>query len=556
MPQLHKSSLRRGSAVPLLIGAMLAALLLGLGLWFFFIRSDGTETDDAMTATVIEAPFIATVLDQGEVESSENVEFPCEVKGGTTIIFILPEGEMVRGPLVTLDYDDDPLLLASISPLYAIAFDKVVARHSPWQGDLLVTLDSAPLETQRTQQLISVNTAESIVSQAESALEGAEVAREEYLLGTFKQDEQMILNEIFEAEENLRKAEQYVVFSERLAARGFVTQLQLEADRFAVQKTQNALDLAKRKLEVLRNQTRKRMLIEFDANIRTAKVQWKNEQESLQVEVDKLADIDDQIAKCTIRVPQGVEGQVVHANMFSRRGGSEWVADEGAAVRERQEIIRLPNPELMQVKATVNESRVTKVSPGMPVMINLDALEDNKQLRGEVTKVNQYAEPSGFGGGGVKEYGVLVRIFDPPAEIRPGMNAAVKIITDERAMALQVPLQSVYEYRGHHFCLLKVGNEWETREVVISATNDTKAVVENGLAKGDEVVLSPRRYKDKMDLPDLPDPAARKNAPAARGSTDASASPSDARPTATPPKGPPNSAGQGGGGGQAGGPGR
>jgi len=190
----------------------------------------------------------------------------------------------------------------------------------------------------------------------------------------------------------------------------------------------------------------------------------------------------------------------------------------------------------------------------MPVMINLDALEDNKQLRGEVTKVNQYAEPSGFGGGGVKEYGVLIRIFDPPAEIRPGMNAAVKIVTDQRAMALQVPLQSVYEYRGHHFCLLKVGNEWETREVVISATNDTKAVVEKGLAKGDEVILSPRRYKDKMDLPNLPDPAAPKNAPAKRSGKDATASPSDARPNATPPKGPPSSAGQGGGQGRGGDP--
>jgi hypothetical protein len=74
------------------------------------------------------------------------------------------------------------------------------------------------------------------------------------------------------------------------------------------------------------------------------------------------------------------------------------------------------------------------------------------------------------------------------------------------------------------------------------------------LAKGDEVVLSPRRYKDRMDLPDLPDPAAQKNVPAARGSTDASASPSDARPNSTPPKGPPNSAGQGGGQGRGGDP--
>lgn len=537
-------------ALKLLVGGLVSAGLLGVALWYFFIRSDGSSTTEATLVKVVEGPFIATVLDQGEVESSENVEFRCEIKGGTTIISILPEGEIVRGPLVTMDFRRDPLWLTPVSPLYAIAFSKVVAQDWPWQGDILFTLDSSALETERTQQLISVNTAESIVSQAQSTLEAAEVAREEYLLGTFKQDEQTILNEVFEAEENLRKAEQYLKFSERLAARGFVTQLQLEADRFAVQKSQNALDLAKRKLDVLRNQTKKRMLIELDANIRTAKIQWENEKESFQVEREKLADIDDQIAKCTVRVPQGVEGQVVHANVFSRRGGSEWVAEAGATVRERQVIIRLPNPELMQVKATVNESRVTKVETGMPVTINLDALEDNKQLRGEVTKVNQYAEPSGFGSGGIKEYGVLIRIFDPPAEIRPGMNAAVRIITDQRDKALQIPLQAVYEFRGRHFCLLKSGSDWETREVTVSATNDTHAVVGNGLEKGEMIVLSPRRYEKRLNLPDVPDPAKQGQLPRSQGDQKPASSPSDVPKGASPPSRPEAGAGAAAGGGQ------
>lgn len=497
---------RAGSTIPLLLAAAVAVSLVAGGVWYFFLRPDGTIDEQAMTATVIEDSFVATVLDQGEVESSENVEFRCEVKGGTTIISIIPEGEMVRGPKVTLNYERDPLFLSPISPIYAAAFHTIVSDRWPWKGDLLVKLDSSALETSRTQQLISVNNAESLVTQAESTLQAAEVAREEFLLGIFKQDEQLILNEIFEAEENMRKAEQYLAYSERLAARQFVTQLQLEADRFAVRRAENALDLANRKLDVLRNQTKKRMLIEFDANIRTAGVKWENEKESLQVETDKLVEIDKQIANCTIRVPQDVEGQVVHANEFSRRGGSEWVAEAGATVRERQPIIRLPNPELMQVKATVNETRVTQVRAGMPVIINLDALEDGKHLRGEVIKVNQYAEPTGFSSGGIKEYGVLIRIFAPPAEIRPGMNAAVKIITDQRKSVLQIPIQAVYEYRGHQFCLQRDGSDWKTREIVISATNDTMAVVEKGLRKGEEVVLSPRRFEKYMELPDLPDP--------------------------------------------------
>src|SRR5262249_29284944 len=160
---------------------------------------------------------------------------------------------------------------------------------------------------------------------------------------------------------------------------------------------------------------------------------------SLELEESKLNDVQEQIKKCTIVATQ--PGQVVYANQFdSWRGSSnaEFVVTPGTMVRERQVIIRLPNPDDMQVKATVDEAPVPWVRHGLPVTIRVDALKE-EILEGVVTKVNQYAEPSSFSSGSIKRYGTYVKILDPPPELRVGMNAEVRIHVERKANALQVP---------------------------------------------------------------------------------------------------------------------
>ena len=105
-------------------------------------------------------------------------------------------------------------------------------------------------------------------------------------------------------------------------------------------------------------------------------------------------------------------------------------------------IIRLPNADDMQVKATVNEARVTLVRPGLPVTVRVDALKDDI-LEGEVTKVNQYAEPSTFSSGNIKKYATIIKIKNPPPDLRVGMNAEVRIHVERMPDVLQVPVQAL-----------------------------------------------------------------------------------------------------------------
>lgn len=513
-PQARSSlALRKGSTVVTILIVLLVLSGIAVGTWLYFRGSGEVETEDVITKAVIRGPFEHIVLEQGQVESSSNVEIRCEVEsrnpGGTEILSVIDEGSQVE------------------------------------EGDKLVELDSTSLEQDRVQQQIVCNTSQAVVIQAENTLRAAEIARTEYLEGTYRQEEQTIQSEIFVAQENLRRAQLAFKSSERLAARGIVTALQLEGDRFAVDKAKNELDAAETKLDVLRKYTKEKMLKQFDSDIATSQAKWESEQESYKLEQEKLEDIVAQIDNCIIYAPQA--GQVVYANIVNRRGGgTEFVVEPGASVRQGQEIILLPDPSKMQVKATINESRISLVKSGMPVKISLDAVRD-RELNGVVTKVNQYAEPGSWTSGNVKEYASYISIQDPPQEIRTGMNAEVRIFVEQLEDALQVPVQTLYETKGHFFCMVKDGEDWSTREVRVGSSNDSYMTIESGVDEGELVVMNPRRYAKRLEIPDLPDPVpdpslSRESPPDA---TTGSNGPPDASP----------GSGRGGGGPNAGGPG-
>jgi hypothetical protein len=166
----------------------------------------------------------------------------------------------------------------------------------------------------------------------------------------------------------------------------------------------------------------------------------------------------------------------------------------------------MPDPSAMQVRAKINESRITKVREGLPALVRIDALPDSK-LQAVVTRVDKYAVPGGFGSSPVKQYYTFVKILDPPPIIRSGMTAEVSIYVEQRPKALQVQVQAVCEHKGKIFCLVQTGeNKYETREVKIGSSNDKMVTIESDNVKeGDQLVLNPRAHKALLVLPDLPD---------------------------------------------------
>jgi hypothetical protein len=283
-----------------------------------------------------------------------------------------------------------------------------------------------------------------------------------------------------------------------------IKSLQLEADQFAVANSRNQLEAAENRLRVLQNLTRQKMLVEFDSAIDSAEAALAAAVGSLEEEQTDLKDIESQIELCTIYAP--ADGIVIHANTTSGGrggGGTEVIIEPGAIIRERQTIIRLPDPRKMQVRAKVNESRITLIEPGMPVKIRVDAV-NNMELLGRVIKVNRYAEPGNWFSSSIKEYAAIIEIVKPPESIRTGMTAEVQIFVKQLPDVIQVPIQAIYEHGGQTYSLVRKGeNEFETRKVAIGATNDKNATILEGVSADETVVLNLRQNLSLLDLPNV-----------------------------------------------------
>ncbi len=356
------------------------------------------------------------------------------------------------------------------------------------------------LEQDLVQQQIVCNTQEAQMITSRNNYEAAQIAKMEFMEGTFYQQEQEFQSLIFIAEENLRRAQEYLAYSERLSARGYVTPQQLEGDRFAVEKARTELETNKTKLRVLQEYTKPKTMKQLDSDIKSAEAAWKSDQSSHQLELSKLKELEEQIEKCVIRAAEA--GQVIHANESSRRGDSEFIVEPGASVREGQAIIRLPDANQMQVKAKVNESRITSLAEGMRATVRVDAFGD-KAFRGEVTKVNEYPEPTSWYSSQVKEYGTFIKITEEAEGLKPGLTAEVTIHVAHVDDAILVPVQCVHEHGRKTYVMVQQGDSWEAREIIIANNNDKFVMVESNLQEGEVVAMNPRQLLNVVDLPEV-----------------------------------------------------
>ncbi len=462
----HRSLVRPGRV--LLILLVIACVPGVIGAVFVLTRGQG-PADSGQTVLlhkVERSDFDAFVTEPGDVASSSNVEVRCRVKArgapGTPILKICAEGTQVE------------------------------------PGDFLVQFDDSVLQNDLLAQKIVVANDEALLIQAKSDLQNAQRTLREFEQGLFQQEQELLEGEVFVAEEELRKSELAMASSKRLAARGLITQLQVTAAEFAVDKARKDVAAARRKLDVYQRFTGEKMSGEYEAEIQKQEANVEAATFTLELSKQKLAEIEQQISHCLITAPAA--GQVVHANERDGRGDTPEVIEEGTIIRENQVVIRLPDLENMQVDVRINESHVNRVKPGQPAEIQLDADPDNV-LRGEVQEVAAYPFPLRWHGSPM-EFGAVITIVDAPPSIRPGLRAKVKIVFESRPDVLQVPLAAVIEHGDRHYCLVREQDEWRAQTIQISSNNNTHVVVETGLVEGDRVALTPFRYIKRSELPD------------------------------------------------------
>lgn len=472
-------------------GGVAAALLL---LWM--AMPNGNDTPAAFYEAK-RGDLLVSVVEGGTLEALNEVVVRSEVEGTARIIYIVPEGTYVK------------------------------------KGDLLAELDSSQAQDQVNQQLINYEKAsfaliqakeqytiqksavESDIRAAELKLEFAQTDLRKFLEGQASQQRRNLEIEIANVKENLLLAKERLGWSEKLYEQGFETKSNLDKDRLAVSQTSMKLEQAEKALWMYETfdfpKTRRQYEADVDHNTKELeRVKLQGERKLAQSEADvrtqesttelsrkKLERDQKNLAACRIYAPQ--DGLVVYATS-GNRWSSESLIEEGATVRNRQEIIKLPDIAQMKLTVKVHESYVTMIKPGQAAFVVLDALPD-KRFRGHVRRVSllpdtqsRYANPN------LKLYATEILITDPLPDIKPGVSARAEIIVANLEDVLTVPLQAVTTRQGHPVVYVSGLRGPKAVPVELGMYNTKYIQIIAGLKAGDRVLLAPPLDTQEKDL--------------------------------------------------------
>jgi multidrug efflux pump subunit AcrA (membrane-fusion protein) len=405
-----------------------------------------------LTHKVSREDLAVVVTENGAVESSNNKEIKCMVKGGSTVLWVIETGTMVK------------------------------------PGDELVKLDQSQIEDKILQQKIVYENAMANKITAESDVAVAKTSITEYLEGTYQAEKSNIEKEIFEAEQALRKAELAVQSALRLTAKGVVKDLQLEGEQFAVDSARKDLQLKKTKLESLEKYNKVKSVQELESKLRAAEAKLASFEASLSLEQARLEREKRQLENCIIRAE--TEGMVIFPSMAAWKDTPD--ITEGAVVREQQTLLMIPDFSQMQVKVGIHESKVDRLKVGMKAKVQLQELV----LEGEVSEIAEVTRPAGWWTGNLVKYDTIIKLPQHPG-LKPGMSAVVDIVLAEHKEVLTVPVAAIIEGTGGLFCWVQTPDGVRKRLVRVGDTNDQFSIILDGLNETDEVILNPLAYIDE-----------------------------------------------------------
>lgn len=106
---------------------------------------------------------------------------------------------------------------------------------------------------------------------------------------------------------------------------------------------------------------------------------------------------------------------------------------------------------VMEVEILVDETDIRNLALGQSADVRVDALEGTV-VKGEVTEIGSSAIPRGAAAAAAsnvnnsnqaKDFKVTVTLKDPPATLRPGLNATADVITARREGVVAAPIQAV-----------------------------------------------------------------------------------------------------------------
>jgi multidrug resistance efflux pump len=332
--------------------------------------------------------------------------------------------------------------------------------------------------------------------------------------GEAKQRLRTLQENVRVAEENYLQALAKLEGQRRLAAREFITPNDLEVEESRLLQAESKLEQARTEMALYTQYTFpkdaeqqlanyedaimsfQRTKAEGDSELAQSQARYKSAERRLNLEAERLADINEQLAMTVIRAQRPglvVYGSADQASNPFRGGSSQEPIAEGATVRERQPILTIPDMTEMAVRVNIHESAVQRVAEGQKVTVRIDAFP-NILLTGEVTKVAVVADSgNAFMNPDMKVYPTMVKIDGIHDWLRPGMSAEVEILVDSLSDAVYVPLQAVTYVGDRQVVYVAQAGRGVPRDVQVGTFSEQFIEIVAGLRKGEQVMLLPPR---------------------------------------------------------------
>jgi HlyD family secretion protein len=437
-----------------------------------------------VTAAVAEGPFELTIAETGTLQALRSVTYASSIQSNQAkIVALVPEGKLVQ--------KGDLLVLFDAAP-----FEEEIRKNQALlsQAEADVAKARQDLQLQQIQNMEETASARQKVERSELELKDVQQGK-----GRLKEEEAAAA--VSNAERELKKAQGARDDLAPLLAEGFITKQELERAQQAVARAEEELSLARRRrdsmtefgrpLEV--SQARSEALLTKESlrqleQSSVYKIQQKQTaisaaQSRIQEAASKLALAQQQLARTEVRAD--VPGIVVYRDVYF--GSEQRKPQVGDQVWANQPLLILPDISKMVVETKVRETDIHKIERNQHVAVRVEAYPDLK-LTGKVTLVGTLAQEERERRGS-KFFGVTVQVNESEARLRPGMTARVEIQVEERAQALYVPLEAVFERDGRHVCYVVRGRSLTPREITLGPSNQDYVVVEQGLRRGERVAL-------------------------------------------------------------------
>ena len=403
-----------------------------------------------MVHTVEKGDMQIVITEQGSLESSNNTQLKCLVRGRSTINWVVESGTEVQ------------------------------------KGDVILRLDNKEIEDYlHERKKFAYLSEDSAIGFRVDALR-AKLAINEYLEGQFVTGLMEKERELAVANETLRTAQNRLAHVKNVYSRGFATDLEMEEAKFAVEDAIKAVDLKNTDIASYKNFTKKEQVETLQGDWESAAASLKGHEEVLKMDEKRMQLAQDELKRCVVTAPR--DGLVIYPPTEEWKRTPDIV--EGATVHQSQVLLLMPDLKKMRVKLGVHERLVDSVKVGMSALVKIH----DQTIIGSVASVASVTKPAGWWTGNVVKYDVLIDLPLTDGDLKPGMSAEVQIIVNNHREAVKIPLTAIVQNDEGFFCWVGDTQNAEKRSIVLGDNTDDFYQVLSGIEPGENVVIQPSQF--------------------------------------------------------------